>query len=108
MQLPLIGDGRLAWSLLRQHPEWAVVERDVPGPGRVGVRGRLLLLDNQWTCVWQDTGDVALPSLRIIGARFAIGDRIAIRPAGGTMRIYRVKDHHPACSKQDAGGSASH
>lgn len=59
MQLPLIGDGRLAWSLLRQHPEWAVVERDVPGPDRVGVRGRLLLLDNQWTCVWQDTGGLA-------------------------------------------------
>lgn len=88
-RLPLLADGRLAFTILVREPGRAVVERI--RDGAVIDRGLLRLIDNQWTCVWQPERQGEVPHVRLIGSRFAMGDSFGVRPVGGTMQLFEVR-----------------
>lgn len=88
-RLPLLADGRLAFTILLREPGRAVVER-LRG-GQVADRGYLKLIDNQWTCVWHPEPHRELPQVRLIGSRFAMGDSFGVRPVGGTIQLFEVR-----------------
>lgn len=88
MQLPLIADGRLAWAQIGLHPDKARVERFGTMKRLIG---RLMLLENQWTCVWQGEDEDRPANVRLIGARFSLGDAIGMRPLGGALSLYTVR-----------------
>ena len=90
MQLPLIADGRLAWAQIGLHPDKARVERFGLGTMKRLI-GRLMLLENQWTCVWQGEDEGLAANVRLIGARFSLGDAIGMRPLGGALSLYKVR-----------------
>ena len=92
-QLPIIRDGRLSFPVLFRNPERALVLRF--RTTRSKIRGLIRLIDNQWICEWAATGKYAPANLRLIGARFAIGDTIGLRPIGGTLSLFRVAEHSP-------------
>lgn len=92
-QLPIIRDGRLSLPLLFRNPEKAVVLRHRTPRSRI--RGLIHFIDNQWICDWSAKGKYKPASLRLIGARFAIGDTIGLRPVGGTLSLFRVVEQCP-------------
>lgn len=92
LQLPIIRDGRLSLPLLLRNPERAVVFRY--RTARSKTRGLLRYIDNQCICEWP-AGKDAPPDIRLIGARFAIGDTIGLRPKGGALALFRVAEHLP-------------
>ena len=92
-QLPIIRDGRLSFPLLLRNPERAVVLRF--RTTRSKIRGLMRYIDNQWICEWSSRGGNVPANLRLIGARFAIGDTIGLRPVGGALALYRIAEHLP-------------
>ena len=93
LRLPIISDGRVAFAHLMRHPQEAVVERCVPG--RRSHRGSIQLIDNQWTCVWDEDARREFTSFRLVGARFSLGDTVGLRPEGGAMSLYEVCEACP-------------
>ena len=88
LRLPLIDDGRIAHVQLDRFPDQAKVIRF--GADSRQDEGLLVLHDNQWTCAWQSGTEPKLPAVRLIGARFALGDTIGVRPADQMMQIFHV------------------
>ena len=93
LQLPIIRDGRLSLPLLLRNPERAVVFRFRTALSKT--RGLLRYIDNQCVCEWPAGNRPALPDIRLIGARFAIGDTIGFRPVGGALALFKVAEHLP-------------
>ncbi len=92
-RLPLVADGRLAFSILLREPGRAIVERIGDGPQ--ADTGILQLIDNQWTCVWNPVAGRKLPHVRLMGSRFALGDQFGVRPLGSTIQLYKVSELEP-------------
>ena len=92
-RLPLVADGRLAFSILLREPGRAKVERI--GKGMEPETGFLQLVDNQWTCVWNPVAGRSLPAVRLVGSRFALGDQIGVRPIGSTIQLFEVRELEP-------------
>lgn len=85
--LPLIPDGRISLPLFRAEPARAkVVSLDERGERD----GCIKLRDHQLFCAWSPGGGHRARELRIIGARFAPGEVIGLRPARGVIGLYRV------------------
>lgn len=55
-----------------------------------------MLEDNQWTGVWTCRSSGLPVTVRIIGARFAPGDTVGVRPAGRPIGMFRVAGRDPA------------
>ena len=92
-RLPLVADGRLAFSILLREPGRARVERFIEGIAPD--TGSLQLVDNQWTCVWNVVDGRSLPAVRLLGSRFALGDQIGVRPLGSTIQLFEVRELLP-------------
>lgn len=90
-RLPLLGDGRMALAQFRRNPDRARVERHFPH-GACD-HGALLLIDNQLTCVWQARGAQRPVNLRVLGSRFALGDKVGLRPMGGVLEFFQVCEY---------------
>lgn len=88
--LPLIPDGRISLPMLRANPGRATVRRC--RFNRDCVDGHLELRDNQWTCVWEVPRQLYLQHTRIMAARFAPDELVALRPPGSNLQFFRVSD----------------
>lgn len=95
LRIPLIGDGRISLAHLVRAPERATVERHLLD--LTSRHGAVRLVDNQLTCVWHPDGGAQSPDLRIIGNRFALGDRVALRASGSVIALFQV------CERQAEG-----
>jgi hypothetical protein len=93
-ELPIIADGRLAHLQLRLNPEKAIVWR--LDAGRPVLRGSVRLIDNQWSCVWDQNPGQKPGNLRILAGRFGMGDIVGLRPAGGALGLFVVYTVTPA------------
>lgn len=87
-RFPLIADGRISLIHLARAPERATVERHLLD--LTSQHGAVRLVDNQLTCVWNPDNGVRLPDLRIIGSRFALGDKVALRSSGSVITLFQV------------------
>lgn len=88
--LPLIADGRIAWTHLVKHSARAMVERR-SFDGAVQ-QGHVTLQENEWTCTWDDAQQSAGPNVRIVGGRFSMGDRIGLKPVGQALELFLVNE----------------
>ena len=88
LNLPLLIDGRIAFTRLRTEPDEAQVQRFSPGGGMAN--GHVRYVDGHWTFVWAAQWRPELPVTRLSGRRFFIGDKVMLRPARNSVVIYRV------------------
>lgn len=93
--LPLIPDGRISLPLFRAEPWRARFLFLDPERRKASGGGRIELRDHQWFCIRSSRGGAAVPDLRIIGARFAPGEVIGLRPVQGVIELYRVNERAP-------------
>lgn len=88
--LPLIPDGRISLPMFQADPARATMTALDPGQNERS--GQIELRDHQWICTWLPLAGHEAPELRIIGARFGLGEVIGLRPVRGVIELYRVAE----------------
>lgn len=87
-RIPLIADGRISLVHLARAPERATVERHLLD--LTSQYGAVRLVNNQLTCLWRPDKRTQPPDLRILGSRFALGDKVALRSSGSVIALFQV------------------
>jgi hypothetical protein len=93
-ELPIIADGRLAHLQLKLNPQRAAAWRFEAG--KPALQGLVRLIDNQWSCIWDQKAAQRLGVLRVLGGRFGLGDVVGLRPVGGALSLFTVSTVLPA------------
>ncbi len=88
--LPLIADGRISIPLFRAEPARARIVSLGQDANCQG--GRIALRDHQWFCLWPVPAAPGMADWRIVGARFAAGEIVGLRPLRGRIALYRVNE----------------